>query len=185
MEIKTSITPPTRTQMYAWFQENHHQHREVWIVMDRSAEHTLTYVDIVEVALCFGWIDSTKKSIGEGQTAQRLSPRTSKSRWTELNRERVRRLETLGEMTEWGRAVVPTIEFQIDADVLQALQADAVVYQNFMAFPELYRRIRIDNIQGYRRDDALFVRRLEKFIEKTRRNECYGDWHDKGRLLDY
>ena len=64
---------------------------------------TLPYIDIVEEALCFGWIDSTLKKLPDGRLAQRLSPRRKGSHWTELNKERCRDLESRGLMTDSGR----------------------------------------------------------------------------------
>ncbi|GIO44410.1 hypothetical protein J41TS4_41680 [Paenibacillus apis] len=151
------------------------------------APDALLYLDAVEEALCFGWIDGVKKKISETELAQRLSPRTKKSSWTELNKERARRLEKLGLMTDEGRRVLPDMDsgsFQIDEAIEQKLQEDEQVYQNFMAFPELYRRIRIDTIQSYKNQPELFKSRLEKFIASTRENKMYGQWHDQGRLLD-
>ena len=87
-------------------------------------------------------------------------------------------------MTDAGCAVLPDMDFQIDDDVLTALQSDEVVWQNFQTLPALYVRVRIDNIQNVRkRDPEAFQRRLQKFIEFTRKGVMYGEWHDDGRLL--
>ena len=63
----------------------------------------LSYIDVVEEALCFGWIDSTLKKLPDGRLAQRLSPRRPRSHWTELNLERCADLEARGLMTDSGR----------------------------------------------------------------------------------
>ena len=68
----------------------------------------IPYIDVVEEALCFGWIDSTLKRLPDGRLAQRLSPRRPRSHWTELNRERCRSLEERGLMTEAGRRALAT-----------------------------------------------------------------------------
>ena len=87
-------------------------------------------------------------------------------------------------MTDAGRAVLPDMDFQIDDDVLAVLQSDESVWQNFQTLPELYKRVRIDNIQNVRkRNLETFQRRLQKFIENTRKGIMYGEWHDNGRLL--
>ena len=99
-----------------------------------------------------------------------------------------RRLEKLGLMTEHGRKVLPDLDtdgFEIAADMLERLQADETVWRNFQALPPLYRRIRIDNIQRVRNNAALYENRLSKFIDCTRRNVLYGDWHDHEKLLSY
>lgn len=151
----------------------------------KSTPGTMLYLDAVEEALCFGWIDGQKKKISETQLAQRLSPRSKKSSWTELNKERARRLEALGLMTDEGRKVLPDLSyesFRIDPIIEQRLKEDTDVYQNFAAFPDLYKRIRIDTIQSYKTQPELFNKRLDKFITNTKQNKMYGNWNDNGRL---
>lgn len=100
--------------------------------------------------MCFGWIDSTVKRLDNGVTVQRLAPRKKNSLWSELNKERCRRMEKTGRMTDAGRAVLPDMSpegFKIDSDILNALQSDKTVWENFYALPPLYRRVRIDTIQ--------------------------------------
>ena len=87
-------------------------------------------------------------------------------------------------MTDAGRAVLPDMDFQIDDDVLAALQSNEIVWQNLQTLPALYVRVRIDNIQNIRkRSLEAFQRRLQKFIDYTRNGIMYGEWHDDGRLL--
>ena len=62
----------------------------------------MTYEQAVEEALCFGWIDSTAKSIDEEKYCQKFTPRNKKSQWSELNISRIKRLITLGKMTSNG-----------------------------------------------------------------------------------
>ena len=147
---------------------------------------TFWYVDAVEEAMCFGWIDSTEKRLENGVTAQRLAPRKRNSLWSELNKERCRRMERLGKMTDAGRAVLPDLSeesFRIDPDILKALQADEEVWNRFMRFPPLYRRVRIDTVQIKKKQPQLFESRLKKLIENTRAGIMYGEWNDNGRLL--
>lgn len=64
MEITTLLEYSDRSQLRAWLQENHSREKECWVVMSRSKTPpvgVLPYVDVVEEALCFGWIDSTLK----------------------------------------------------------------------------------------------------------------------------
>lgn len=74
--------------------------------------------------------------------------------------------------------------FEWDARIVEALQQDDVVYQNFRTLPILYQTIRIDTIQSYKKDTELFNKRLEKLIKYTKANKMYGSWHDNGRLLE-
>jgi len=68
---------------------------------------SINYVDAVEEALCFGWIDGLEKSMDAERYALRFSPRRPKSNWTETNKERVRKLIAQGKMTDAGHAVLP------------------------------------------------------------------------------
>jgi len=163
--------------------------KECWIAVKRGKTppvDALWYLDAVEEALCFGWIDSTVKNV-DGVTLQRFGPRTKSGRWTELNKERCRRLERLGLMTDSGRAVCPDLdaEFEITPEIVEEFSANPTAWNNFKSFPILYQRVRIDNIQRNKAKQDLFESRLQKLIEASERNEMIGDWHDCGRLLDY
>ncbi|MWV42691.1 thymidylate synthase [Paenibacillus sp. HJL G12] len=188
MEIKNLITAKSRENLRVWLQEYCKIEKSCWVVVSMTpTPGTLLYLDAVEEALCFGWIDGVKKKISETELAQRLSPRSKKSSWTELNKERVRRLEKLGFMREEGRKVLPDMNrdsFKIDKDIEQKLKGEWQVYENFMAFPDLYQRVRIDTIQSNKKQPELFKSRLDKFITKTRENKMYGQWNDNGRLQD-
>lgn len=188
-EVDRLIPVISREALRVWLQENSKTEKSCWVLVRMAPQSdTLLYLDAVEEALCFGWIDGVKKKISETELAQRLSPRSKKSSWTELNKERVRRLEKLGLMTDEGRKVLPDMNydsFRIDPVIELRLQEDKQVYENFMAFPDLYARVRIDTIQSYKNQPELFQSRLDKFITNTRENKMYGNWNDHGRLLDY
>lgn len=191
MEIKNLLLDiKSRAELRKWLIENHKVETECWVVVKRGRpkdDKTFWYIDAVEEAMCFGWIDSTYKKISENVTAQKFCPRKAKSNWTELNKERCRRMERLGLMTDAGRAVLPDMSdksFIISNDILQELQSDPTVWNNFCNFPPLYKRVRIDTIQFQKkRQPELFKKRLRKFIENTRMNILYGEWNDNGRLL--
>ncbi|MFF2018367.1 YdeI family protein [Paenibacillus sp. NPDC058177] len=189
MEMDHLTPVKSREELRFWLQENSRTEKCCWVLVSMTPKSdTLLYLDAVEEALCFGWIDGVKKKISETELAQRLSPRSQKSSWTELNKERVRRLEKLGLLTDEGRKVLPDMDydsFKIDEDVEQRLKEEKQVYDHFMAFPELYKRVRIDTIQSNKKQPELFQSRLDKFITNTRENKMYGQWNDHGRLLDY
>ena len=188
MEIHNLLDAKSRTELREWLILNHETEKECWVVVKRGRptdNDTFWYIDAVEEALCFGWIDSTIKKIADDATAQKLCPRKPGSNWSELNKERCRRMERLGLMTDAGRAVLPDMSpngFTIDKDILQRLQSDPTVWNNFCQFPDLYRRIRIDTIQIKKNQPELFESRLNKFIENTRKGLLYGEWNDNGRL---
>ncbi len=188
MEIHNLLDIKSRTELREWLIQNHKTEKECWVVVKRGRptdDNIFWYIDAVEEALCFGWIDSTTKKIADNVTAQKLCPRKPKSNWSELNKERCRRMERLGLMTDVGRAVLPDMSpngFIIDKDILHRLQSDPVVWNNFCQFPDLYKRIRIDTIQIKKNQPELFESRLNKFIENTRKGLLYGEWNDNGRL---
>ena len=188
MEIHNLLEVKSRSEFREWLWKNHKNEAECWIVVKRGrpkGNDTFWYIDAVEEALCFGWIDSTVKKISNEITAQKFCPRKPQSNWSELNKERCRRMERLGLMTNAGRAVLPDMSdkgFVIDKDVLQRLQADSVVWKNFCNLPELYKRVRRDTIQIKKQQPGLFESRLKKFIENTRKGILYGEWNDNGRL---
>ena len=106
MEITILLEYSDRSQLRAWLEQNHSTEKKCWVVMSRSKTPpagVLPYIDVVEEALCFGWIDSTLKRLHDGRLAQRLSPRRKKSHWTELNKQRCQELESRGLMTPAGR----------------------------------------------------------------------------------
>ncbi len=189
MEIHNLLKAKSRGELREWLIHNYDKETECWVIVRRGRpveNGTFGYIDAVEEAMCFGWIDSTTKKISENVTAQKLCPRKPKSVWSELNKERCRRMERLGLMTDAGRRVFPDMSevgFKIDMDILHELQSDPIVWKNFCNFPDLYKRVRIDTIQIKRRDKELFRKRLDKFIENTRNGILYGEWNDNGRLL--
>lgn len=190
MQPVNLLQTENRNDFRLWLTEHHKQEKECWVIVKRGRpkdDNTFWYLDAVEEALCFGWIDSTEKKLESGVTAQRFAPRKKNSLWSELNKERCRRLEKLGRMTDAGRSVLPDLSpsgFAIDGAVLQALQADAEVWHNFLSFPPLYQRVRIDTIQIKKKQPELFQSRLQKFIEHTKQGVLYGEWNDNGRLLN-
>lgn len=185
---KNILCITSRIDFREWLMKNSATAKECWIAVKRGKtqpENALWYLDAVEEALCFGWIDSTVKNV-DGVTLQRFGPRSKSGRWTELNKERCRRLQRLGLMTDLGRAVCPDLdaEFVIMPEIVAAFKACPVAWVNFCAFPPLYQRVRIDNIQRVVSKAELFEHRLIKLIEASERDEMIGDWHDCGRLLE-
>lgn len=176
----------TRTELREWLTENHATASDCWVAVKRGRPiddgSTFWYIDAVEEALCFGWIDAVYKNVN-GELLQRFTRRRPRSQWSELNKARCRRLEELGLMTEAGRTALPKDEFIICDEIREALKCDPEVWKNFQALPDLYRKVRIDTIQIKRSQPALFASRLAKFIDNTRRGIMYGEWNDNGRLL--
>ena len=189
MELSNLLSVQNRDELRQWLLENHDKENECWVAVKRGRpidNGTFWYIDAVEEAMCFGWIDSTTKKTENGVTVQRLAPRRKGSLWSELNKERCRRMERLGRMTDAGRAVLPDMSengFVIDEVILSALQADSEIWENFQKLPPLYQRVRIDTIQIKKKQPELFQSRLQKFLDNTKAGVMYGEWNDNGRLL--
>ena len=110
MEVTNLLSFKNRNELRQWLVENHSTARECWVVSFRKKQPewvALPYLDILEEALCFGWIDSTCKKLPDGRLVQRLSPRRKRSHWTELNKQRCHDLERRGLMTPAGLAAMP------------------------------------------------------------------------------
>lgn len=193
MEVTNLFDIHTREELYAWYLENHDKVSDFWIRVNRARKPYLGvvgYVDAVEVALCFGWIDSTQKRIDDGKPIQHFTPRRKGCNWCEQNIERCRRLIKIGEMTPAGLAVIPDLDpthFVFEDWAIDAIKADNEAWKNYLSFPENYRRIKLDRIQHYRNtnrseqaDSA-----LRNFIRDCHNGKMSPNWSDFGRLESY
>src|SRR5437763_14926169 len=98
----------TRDEWRAWLARHHQSETEIWLIYYKkhSGRPRIPYEDAVEEALCFGWIDSIVKAIDGETVAQKFTPRRDSSKWSALNRRRVRKLIQEGRMTEAGLAKI-------------------------------------------------------------------------------
>ena len=177
----------TKEEFYDWLKENHDKEDECYLECKKGKikpnTNILYYIDAVYMALCFGWIDSTQKVI-DGKRYQRFSPRKKNSHWSELNKARCKWLIKNKLMTQAGLDVLPDLdeELEIDKDILKSLKKNKETWENFNDFPELYRRVRIGNIQREKKKSEAYNKALKHFLEQTKENKMYGDWDDNGRL---
>lgn len=119
---------------------------------------------------------------------QRFTPRNKKSHWTELNKERVRRLIKLGRMKPSGLKKTPDLSintFNINQDIMNVLNSDSELLNNFTQLPELYVRVRISYIQEYPLGSLEYNKRRSHFLKMTRKNKMFGNWNDQGKLINY
>jgi uncharacterized protein YdeI (YjbR/CyaY-like superfamily) len=99
---------PTAAAFEAWLRANHDKQPELWLKIHKkdSGLATVTAAEALDIVLCWGWIDSTRKSFDGQSFLQRYSPRGPKSIWSQINRESVSRLTAQGRMTEHGQRQV-------------------------------------------------------------------------------
>ena len=179
MEITKTLHVTDRKDWRKWLREHYKQEKEIWLVYYKkeTGKPRIEYNDAVEEALCFGWIDSTFKSLDKDRNAQRFSPRKPKSEYSPANRERLRKLAKQRKIIKEVRQSLGNIlneKFEIPADILKALKANKEAWKNFQAFSDSYKRIRIGFIEGARNRPQEFQKRLRYFIKMTEKNTLYG-----------
>jgi uncharacterized protein YdeI (YjbR/CyaY-like superfamily) len=179
VNITKTFYAKNRKQWRAWLAKNHAKAKEIWLIYYKkdSSKPRIPYDEAVEEALCYGWIDSTVKTVDNESFAQRFTPRRHGSEWSELNKERVRMLLAQGKMTAAGMAHAhmhtKTKKFTVAPDIRKALQ-DADAWKQYQKFPERYRRIRIAWIEAARYRQPIFAQRLRYFVKMTAQNKRYG-----------
>jgi uncharacterized protein YdeI (YjbR/CyaY-like superfamily) len=91
-------------EWYDWLQLNHDKYKVIYLIFYKleTGIPTMRWEEAVKVALCFGWIDSTVKSLGNGKRKQYFSPRNPKSTWSALNKKYIIELEKANLIQEPG-----------------------------------------------------------------------------------
>ncbi len=184
MEITEVFYPQTRQAWRNWLETHSTTKPEIWLRTFRKAtgKPSISYDDLVEECLCFGWIDGTVKKFCEESAVQRITPRRKKSFLSELNRQRIWKLQAQGLMTPAG---IAPIEAQIGSPdeplvipdwILVQLRSDEQVWQNFEAFPYFYKRLKIgwinENLTPSRMAEA--QKRLNYLLKMTAQGKRYG-----------
>ena len=180
-----------RDEWRKWLEDHFETSSEVWFVfpVKDSGEKSLSYNDAVEEALCFGWIDSVNKRIDDRHCIRRFTPRKKGSSYSQPNIERLIWLDERGMIHPKIReSVLPIIQapFEFPEDITDALKQDETVWENYLKFSDPYRRIRIAYIEAARKRPEEFEKRLNSFIEKTRRGKLitgYGGIEKYYRLI--
>ena len=176
-----------RHELRDWFGSNSGKETECWLkveIRNPANSEAVYYLDAIEEALCFGWTVGTHK-IGKGWRMQGFVLREKGSVWTELDKERVRRLEKLGLMTEAGRRVLPEMgadSFRIASEIESAMRK-ARVWKKFKSFPSLYQRVRAFYVESYKkRNIHKYKQTLKCLIDETKAGRMFGNWNDEGRF---
>ena len=102
------VTAGSAAEWRAWLARNYQTATEVWLVLHHSGSGTPgpRYHEVVEQALCFGWIDGLHRKRGSDSSQLRFTPRTARSSWSRVNRQRAAKMTELGLMTEHGQATI-------------------------------------------------------------------------------
>jgi uncharacterized protein YdeI (YjbR/CyaY-like superfamily) len=178
------IHPLSRAEWRRWLEANHASARGVWLVSykARAGKPRLPYEDIVEEALCFGWIDSREKSLDADRLLLAMTPRKKGSAWARSNKERVERLIAQGRMTPAGMATIEAAKadgswtaldaveaLEVPTDLAEALAASPVASANFDAFPASARRMILWWIVSAKRPETR-ARRIEDTVREAAQN---------------
>ena len=173
------LSADDRATWRRWLTANYQTKDEIWLQYYRA--HTgkprVAYNDAVEEALCFGWIDSIVKSVDEDRYAQRFTPRRAQSRYSQTNKERLRRLIDQGQvMPEVAKQVTDVLDepFVTPSDIEAVLRSDRAVWRNFTAYSDAYRRIRIAYVDSARNRQDEFDKRLANLLRKTAADSQFG-----------
>lgn len=106
-EIET-FCPSSRQEWRQWLQENHHSKPSIWLIQYKvkSGKPTISWSEAVDEALCFGWIDSIRKTLDSETFIQFFCKRKPRSVWSKINKAKIERLTEEGLMTPAGHASV-------------------------------------------------------------------------------
>lgn len=109
MQIGETVYVTNRDEFRKWLIENHQSKKEIWLIQYKKStkKPSINYLEAVEEAICFGWIDNIEKGMDAERYATRFSPRRPKSNWTNTNKDRARKMIAEGKMTKAGRATLP------------------------------------------------------------------------------
>jgi uncharacterized protein YdeI (YjbR/CyaY-like superfamily) len=140
----------TRADWRRWLSKNHASSRGVWVVRHKKGSdvESMPYEDLVCEALCYGWIDSLIKRLDDRRYAIKVTPRTTMSKWSELNRKRWKQLEAEGRLAAPGRAAAPTANTyapkpsipELPAYIAKAFKAKPAAWKFFQTLSPRNRR---------------------------------------------
>lgn len=108
-EIET-YCPQSPIDWRQWLEKNHQSKPSVWLIFysKKSNVPSLSWSEAVDEALCFGWIDSTKKTINDVSFMQFFSKRKPKSNWSKINKQKVQQLIDGNRMAKAGYESIET-----------------------------------------------------------------------------
>ena len=182
----------TRAQWRAWLAAHGTTSPGVWLMTWKrsSGRPVLAYEDLVEEALCFGWVDSVPRQRDDDFGMLRLSPRKARSAWSKVNKARVGRLVKAGRMAPPGLAKIEAAKrdgswtaldaveaLEVPDDLARALKKNATARRHFETFPPGSRKIILTWIASARKAETRAARVAETVrlaAENRRANDPRG-----------
>jgi Uncharacterized protein conserved in bacteria len=176
--------PRNRQEWRAWLEENHATAPGVWVIYYKksSGMPSLSWSEVVDEILCFGWIDSKQQSLDTQRYRQLITPRKPKSVWSRINKAKIEELIASGRMTAAGLAKIEAAKADgswtaLDAvealtvapDLEVALAANETARANFEAFPRSARRNYLFWIESAKRPETR-QKRVEEVVRLAAQN---------------
>ncbi|MBC8021643.1 MAG: YdeI/OmpD-associated family protein [Burkholderiales bacterium] len=171
----------TPADFRAWLSKNHATAPELWVGFHKvhTGMPSITWPQSVDEALCFGWIDGLRKSLGEGAYAIRFSPRRPRSIWSNVNTRRVAELTKLGLMRPAGLAAFKlrdparagiysseAREAAFEPALEKTFRAHRAAWKFFNAQPPGYRRVATHWVTSAKREETR-AKRLKQLIDDS------------------
>ena len=175
MQLET-LYVTDRKEWREWLRNNFKNKPEIWLVYPHKStgKAVIEYNTAVEEALCFGWIDSIRRSMDKDHSIQKFSIRNEKSSYSQPNKERLKWLlerDLVHPTIKEEAKRITEEEFIYPEDILKELEKDKETWDNFQKLSESYKRIRIAFIDAARKRDEIFKQRLNNFIKYTKANK--------------
>lgn len=171
----------TKAELRKWFEKNHEKLDEQWIGFWKkgSGKSSVTWHEVVDVVLCFGWIDGIVKKIDADSYRQRVTPRRPRSNWSAINIKRVGELIESGEMTPAGlaafekreesRSAIYTYEqpvAELSDEFLAKFKKNKKAWEFFETQPPGYHRLAKYWVMTAKQE-ATRLRRMETLISES------------------
>jgi uncharacterized protein YdeI (YjbR/CyaY-like superfamily) len=178
------VEPTSRAEWRAWLQKNHIQSESIWLVLAKkgSGLPLLSVDEVVEEALCFGWIDSVPNKLDDKRYKILISPRKPKSNWSKVNKLRAARMIKAGLMMAPGMQMITLAKktgtwnalnaidkLFIPTDLKAALAAYPKSMAYFEAFPPSTKRGILEWIQNAK-TEATRTKRIKETAELASKN---------------
>ena len=189
MKITEKLHVTNRDDWRAWLRKNYDTKKEVWLIYYKrhTGKPRIPYDGAVEEALCFGWIDNLVKKIDDEKFAQKFTPRKGKSKWSEANKKRARKMIKEGKMTkaglakireaksngEWFKTAPVKKELVIPAYIKKAFATNEKALDNLNNLANGYKRQLVGWITGAKREETR-KRRLTEAIRLLEQNKKLG-----------